>query len=89
MGVNFRYNDHIVEYMRRLRLEDSEFDPLFNIHQRCIIWLAENYQIGRDYRYSGETPMKSAQKGKPAIVQELIWFCDEEHLLAFRLATGI
>lgn len=87
MGVNFRYNDHIVEYLRR---NPNQIEDLsFKIHQTCICWLADNYQRGRDYEYTGLTPIKSMQQGKPAIVQELIWFCDEEHLLAFRLATGI
>lgn len=86
MSIYFEYNKHVVDYMRRHPEQDN---ALHRIHLLSLKWLYDNLQNGRDFVFSGTSPIGARQGKSVLVVQELVWFDREEDLLAFRLATGL
>jgi hypothetical protein len=83
MMTNFEYNKHICEYIRRHGL-----DQLHIVHLKSLKWLYDNLQPGRDFTWIGSHA--GSRGGKSIlIVQEYVWFANEDDLVAFRLATGL
>lgn len=76
-NVSFPYNNAFIAVVRQHKSMD-----MGHLHLRCIRWLGENLQKGRDFDWD-------ENRNKTCIVNEYIWFDKEEDLLAFRLACGI
>jgi hypothetical protein len=85
-NYSFPYNTHIKRCYRKQTNLMNAIDALEHgtrviteLHQRCIIWLADNLCREKDYDFSNIDN----------IAIEYIYFDKEADLLAFRLACGI
>jgi hypothetical protein len=76
-NVTFPYNNAFIAILRQNPMQDMS-----QLHLRCLRWLIEHLQEGRDFEWD-------ESKNKTCIVNEYLWFDKEEDLLAFRLACGI
>ena len=77
-NVTFPYNNAFIAVLRQNPKQDMS-----QLHLRCIRWLGEHLQKGRDFEWD------DSKRNKSCIVFEYIWFDKEEDLLAFRISCGI